>query len=49
MRAAGVIDMSEGPMQRIAGSLERRIAEEPAATIFLLLLHVSESGAAGSN
>ncbi len=43
MRAEGVIDMSEGPMQRIASSLERRIAEEPAATIFLLL-HVSESG-----
>ena len=35
--------MPEGPVEMIPNALERRIAEEPSATVFLLL-HVSESG-----
>lgn len=35
--------MQEGPVEMIPKALERRIAEEPSATVFLLL-HVSESG-----
>ena len=43
MRAGNVSKTVEGSVKKIAAALERRIAEEPSATVYLLL-HASELG-----